>query len=198
MGFASNHLDLPEIDDSYSDGRPVLMKRSVVPWVAISLLMILPPEAVFSQHHGVHKGTSTTRVSSWANPSVIYEGRSGEGLWKSTDGGESFLQINNGLSNPYPITIVISPNDDQQIFVGCAQHDSSPTLYKSNDGGQHWSIVPPFHTILMTITMISFQEGFPKKVQVTAFDARGISQVWRSDDGGLLWVREIAGSKIGR
>src|SRR5262245_24638066 len=130
------------------------MRGVFVCWLSLFSAIVLVTAPSASQDSPIP--TSTVRVSPARNPSVIYEGRSVNGLWKSTDGGKSFLPINQGLSNPYPFTIAISPNDDELIFAGCSHHDSFPTLFKSTDGGGHWASVPPFHTILVTITMINF------------------------------------------
>ena len=60
------------------------------------------------------------------------------GVYKSTDGGESWTRINS--VNPRPMyfsQIRVDPSDDKYVYVlGIA-------LHVSNDGGQHWHKVTP-------------------------------------------------------
>jgi photosystem II stability/assembly factor-like uncharacterized protein len=81
-----------------------------------------------------------------ANSNIIYAGGTG-GLFKSTNGGANWLSLQNGVitntcasnnSSPPAVTarsVAIDPGNTNTIYAGteCA-------LYKSMDGGAHWTI----------------------------------------------------------
>ena len=69
-----------------------------------------------------------------SNPATLYAGTCA-GLYKSTNGGGSWSQVNNGLpilSNP----VVIDPSNPDTLYAG-----TSAGLYKSTNGGGSWSPV---------------------------------------------------------
>ncbi|MGB0386672.1 MAG: C13 family peptidase [Ardenticatenaceae bacterium] len=61
------------------------------------------------------------------------------GVWKSTNGGNSWSQINNGLSTLNVKSLAISPNygTDQTLFGGTADGE----IFKSPNGGASWTQV---------------------------------------------------------
>jgi len=77
---------------------------------------------------------------SWTRNSVSI----GNGIYKSTDGGETWTNM--GLPNSERITrIVVDPDNDQVVYAcvpGKLWSDSADRgLYKTADGGQTWSLV---------------------------------------------------------
>ena len=104
-------------------------------------------------------GEEVTMAGSWAlaiaseDSQVLYEGTgynalTGQaGLYKTTDGGKTWLVINNGLpgwSGPCPFflsttiehiyTLAVDPTDSQIVYAA-----TSEGLYKTTDGGESWS-----------------------------------------------------------
>jgi photosystem II stability/assembly factor-like uncharacterized protein len=74
-----------------------------------------------------------------AEPGVVYVGTGwgsfdGNGVWKSTDGGETWAAANRGMLD-YGITaLAVHPSDNQVIYAG----GNGSELWKSADGGQSW------------------------------------------------------------
>ncbi len=80
----------------------------------------------------------------------------GDGIYKSTDGGETWTHM--GLPNSERITrIVVDPKDGNTVYAcvpGKLWSDSAERgLYKTSNGGQTWSLDPqwwkPFHGLLI-------------------------------------------------
>ncbi len=86
-----------------------------------------------------------------SDPSIVYAGTGdpnisgypgiGNGLFKSTDGGDSWTYI--GLESQRIISrIAVHPTDPNTLYVACMglpfERNSDRGLYKSTDGGQHW------------------------------------------------------------
>ncbi|MEM1401868.1 MAG: sialidase [Pseudomonadota bacterium] len=89
-----------------------------------------------------------------SEPEVIYAGTGeafirsnvsiGNGVWKSTDGGESWTHL--GLKNTGRISrIVVHPSNPDLVYVAALGHGYTPQeergIYKSTDGGASWSLV---------------------------------------------------------
>jgi photosystem II stability/assembly factor-like uncharacterized protein len=104
-------------------------------------------------------GEEVTRAGSWAltmaskDRQVLYEGTGYNsltdqaGLYKTTDGGDTWLVINDGLpgrAGPCPsflsatiehiYALAVDPADSQIVYAA-----TSEGLYKTTDGGQSWS-----------------------------------------------------------
>lgn len=75
------------------------------------------------------------------NPSTIYIGTGdrdasdapGQGVFKSTDGGQNWVQSNSGMGNAIVGCMLIDPANPQVLIAGC-----SSGVYKSIDGGATW------------------------------------------------------------
>jgi serine/threonine protein kinase/photosystem II stability/assembly factor-like uncharacterized protein len=83
-----------------------------------------------------------------SNPNIVYAGsgyeddRFAKGIFKSTDGGESWEDINNGLSinsaTGYPHyvkSIAVHPSNPNLVFAA-----TGSGLYKSTNGGESWEL----------------------------------------------------------
>lgn len=65
----------------------------------------------------------------------------GQGLWRSTDGGQRWEAVLSAMAAPRVAAIAIAPSDPQIVYVGvgagCGRGRSVPGLV-STDGGAHW------------------------------------------------------------
>lgn len=70
-------------------------------------------------------------------PSWVYNFFAGHGLYKSTDGGGSWIPVNNGLPKQGVDTectaVTIHPDDNKRVFVAIEGQ-----VYKSSSGGNSW------------------------------------------------------------
>jgi photosystem II stability/assembly factor-like uncharacterized protein len=90
-----------------------------------------------------------------ANPDVIYasmwEAREGPwedgnlfngpggGLFKSTDGGDHWTPLTNGLPNDLSqINVAIAPSDPHRLYATIAQAAGKLSVYRSDDAGENW------------------------------------------------------------
>ena len=58
----------------------------------------------------------------------------GAGVFKSTDRGNNWTQINNGLDSLETNVLVVDPNDSETLYLGT----DDDGVYKSIDGGDSW------------------------------------------------------------
>jgi hypothetical protein len=68
------------------------------------------------------------------NPAILYAGTAGDGALKTTDGGTSWVHINNGLNAPSVRGLSLDRNAPSHIDAG-----TSLGAFISVDGGGQWS-----------------------------------------------------------
>ncbi|MCP4655197.1 MAG: glycosyl hydrolase [bacterium] len=72
-------------------------------------------------------------------PWKIESGGPGSGLWKSTDGGESWEKLTEGLPELMgKVRVAVSPADPQRVWAMVEAEEGG--LYRSEDGGQSWRL----------------------------------------------------------
>ncbi len=154
-----------------------------------------------------------------SDPNIIYVGTgesdirsnlaSGDGVYRSTDGGESWQNV--GLRDTRQISrIVIDSQDANVVYVGALGHAYGPNkdrgVYKSTDGGKNWkkvldqgpetgiadlAIAADRSNILFAATWHTHR---PPWSTYAPIDAAG-SGIFRTQDGGNSWAR-LAGSGL--
>jgi photosystem II stability/assembly factor-like uncharacterized protein len=78
-------------------------------------------------------GWVTSLVIDPQNPSVLYAGTYGGGVFKSTDGGVIWSAV--GLANMNILSLVIDPHTPSTIYAG----EETGAVYKTTDGGATWN-----------------------------------------------------------
>jgi len=105
----------------------------------------------------------------------------GVGILKSTDGGENWLQINSGIENLFIGFLEMHPVNPQILFAAAGNnaYRTGSGVYKTVDGGIHWTRVLPSDC---SITAVTVSLSNPNVVY-----AGGEGPFYRSDDGGNTW-----------
>ena len=136
------------------------------------------------------------------NPDVLYAGTGemtpasnmqdawGTGMYKSTDGGQTWRRI--GLSTVGAFSkVYVHPLNSNVIFAGGVR--SAPGLYKSTDAGSSWQRMNR-----MAISDITIDPGDQNVLWIGVWG----NGVWRSTDGGATFERTSTGmppaDQIGR
>jgi photosystem II stability/assembly factor-like uncharacterized protein len=115
---------------------------------------------------------------------IIYAATNGGGIFKSTDGGNKFRQIVNGLPHWNVTDLVIDPEMPDMLYAGT--QDSG--LYTSFNGGESW--FPVIQAAISSISDIVIDSntcqtsGFPCRDIYVASEDTGILF---SHDGGSSW-----------
>ncbi|SFN43662.1 WD40/YVTN/BNR-like repeat-containing protein [Dokdonella immobilis] len=149
-----------------------------------------------------------------SNPDILYAGsghpeprydiQSGNGLYKSADGGQHWRNI--GLRETRHIgAILIDPKNPDTVLVGALGHMFGPNpdrgVFRSTDGGQHWT-----KTLYVDdqtgVVDLAADPADPASVYAATWTARDWpwlsyftpiegegSAVWHSGDGGQSWAR---------
>jgi photosystem II stability/assembly factor-like uncharacterized protein len=125
-----------------------------------------------------------------ANSDVLAGVHGGVGVIKSTDGGKTWTQINNGIKNLYVGSLFMHPTDPDTLLAGTGNAWGSPGagVYLTTDGGQSWQQTL---TVDLMIESVEFSTANPQ----IAF-AGGFNGVYRSEDGGRTWT-SLGQSQVG-
>ena len=99
--------------------------------------------------------------------------------FRSSNGGDQWEQINDGLDRRYTLHIAAAPDDADQVLVTVSENArrKSPQFYRSTDGGQSWTKV------------VGLGEGEDAESMVVAFewDPSSPDDVYAGTDGGQLY-----------
>ena len=146
---------------------------------------------------GPHRGGRVVAVAGCpADPMTFYFGACAGGVWKTTDGGWTWLCMTDGQFTTAAVgAIAVAPSDPNVIYAGtgeaCIRNDVShgDGVYKSVDGGKTWTnmglgdsrhigriVVHPTDANRVYVAALGHAWGTNKK--------RG---VFRSKDGGRNW-----------
>jgi hypothetical protein len=135
-----------------------------------------------------------------SNPTIIYAGmraqrrtidlnfpaRSSYGMYKSTDGGETWAEVNNGLGTDRNVhAIAVHPSDPNTVYVGTWRDG----LYKSTDGGQNWVSKNNGLTAL-DVRALAIDSSNPQTLYAGLGQGAGI---YKSTNGGDQWTAINAG-----
>jgi hypothetical protein len=155
---------------------------------------------------------------------TLYVAAAGGGVWRTTNAlapNPSWKQISDGIPTNAIGSIAVDPNDPtgKTIYVGTGEGNASGDseaglgLYKTTDGGSHWSLVPGSFAAanLRSITWIAIQPGNSQHIVFsTRSGTRGEASnststatvaaaspplgVYNSTDGGATFTQTLNGS----
>jgi photosystem II stability/assembly factor-like uncharacterized protein len=125
-----------------------------------------------------------------ANSTIIYAGTVGQGVWRSTDDGETFQRHGAGMFMEAEVrALAVHPNDPETLYAG-----TDAGLYRTTNGGERWErLETPFDP----------GNGWPAGVVIWSalvhpqdpdllFVGTCPSALYRSRNGGVTWEKLAA------
>jgi photosystem II stability/assembly factor-like uncharacterized protein len=145
-------------------------------------------------------GRSITITGVKGQPKVGYFGATGGGLWKTTDGGETWAPITDGQITSSSVgALAVSESNSNVLFIGmgesCIRGNIQPGdgVYKSADAGKTWTHVGFRGS--QAISKIRIHPTDPDIVFVASFGKYGVPSdergIYKSTDGGKTWQRKL-------
>ena len=139
------------------------------------------------------------------NPDIVWAGiQSTKGIYKSTDGGETWVKKDNGVVEEDTISFrgfAVHPRDSNIVFAGAEISTGIPGIefdkthggiYKTEDGGENWQSVWEGDNLAR---IILFDPAIPDILYAStgifdreAFNDKGIG-ILKSTDGGNAWFQ---------
>jgi photosystem II stability/assembly factor-like uncharacterized protein len=145
-------------------------------------------------------GRSTAVAGSAARPLEYYFGATGGGLWKTTDGGQTWAPVaDKDLRSSSVGAIAVAPSNPDVVYVGMGETQlrgniiQGDGVYRTADGGKTWAHVGLEPT--MAIARIRVHPTNPDLVFAAAlgnpYGSGPDRGVYRSKDGGTTWQRVL-------
>jgi cysteine-rich repeat protein len=141
--------------------------------------------------HGPEGGTSVAIVIDPVNPNIVYAGTGmgsdyGGGVFKSTDGGTTWMGASTGLTAFRINALAINPVNRSVLYAGT----ESGRVFKTADAATTWSDVTPIGLFTNSIYGMAIDPSAPDTVYLGS-SGQG---VFKTIDGGATWT--FAGSGI--
>ena len=114
----------------------------------------------------------------------------GAGVFKSTDRGNNWTQINNGLNSLETNVLAVDPNDSDVLYLGT----DDDGIYKSINGGENWKKLIPTASFGVGDIIVDPQNSNNVYMGTVDYfrlsESRGVLGdfgVYKSTDGGTTW-----------
>lgn len=132
------------------------------------------------------------------DPSRIFAGAVGGGVWLTTDGGAHWQALEDLMANIAVCSLAMSPTDPKTLYAGTGEgfgfgfNDAlrGNGIFKSTDGGWAWTQLAETKDKL-DFYLVNSLAISPDGTTVLAGTTTGI---FRSTDGGQTWSKKLAAS----
>ena len=122
-------------------------------------------------------------------PWTIISGGMEGGVYKTSDGGENWIALTNGLPKGLrgKSDLAVSAADPERVYVLMEAPGTAGGVYRSNDRGKSWSQVTDFQPIRNRPFYYCNLEVHPENPDILWGMAEGF---YKSNDGGITWKRQ--------
>ena len=128
------------------------------------------------------------------NSNTLYIGAAEGGVWKSTDGGQTWTPLTDAQPSLADGAIALDPSNSDIVYVGTGEENFAIDSYygagilKSTDAGATWkNLVGPFlHAFIGSIAVS------PANSQVLLLSSD--TGIWRSSDAAASWTQVLDGT----
>ena len=143
-------------------------------------------------------GRSIAAAGSTARPNEYFFGATGGGLWKTSDGGNTWTPVTDGQINSASVgALAVAPSNPDVVYIGMGECQlrgniqQGDGVYKSTDAGKTWK-----HAGLETTRTISRLRVHPTNPDIVYAAVLGDPTqptsdrgVYRSTDGAATWKK---------
>jgi photosystem II stability/assembly factor-like uncharacterized protein len=148
-------------------------------------------------------GRMTAVIVHPTNPNIVYAAAAQGGVWKTTNGGDSWTGLTDGQASLAMGTLAFDPSNPETIYAGTGEPHGSDSYYgagilRSTDGGATWTLLGESTFSGLGIADIVVDRTNPTTMYVAASAADSIYTkkplaqrpgVYKSTDGGGTWTR---------
>ncbi len=161
---------------------------------ALLVLVCLAPAGAASadgpawQSNGPEGGSIYALAVDPVTPTTLYAGTWGTGLYKSTDGGQSWRATPRSGAI---LTLAINPADPQMVYAGL----STGGVWRTTNGGDSWFSRNGSSPSLAnkTVNALAIDPAAPDTAYAALGTSPGTGRIYRTDDGGTSWITKTTG-----
>ncbi len=153
-----------------------------------------PSPGYYSSYGNISSRITTIQYDP-VNPNIISLGAAFGGVWKSTDGGNSWKPKTDNEVSLSSGSIAIDPTNTNIIYYGTGEATYSAVSYygrgilKSTNGGESWINYTSGLPSLSYTSRLVIRPNYPSQLLA----AMGTSGLYRSTNGGVNWTQMISG-----
>ncbi|MFH0733166.1 MAG: FlgD immunoglobulin-like domain containing protein [bacterium] len=162
----------------------------------------------FPAHWGVSSGRCRGIDVHPTNPDIVYLGAASGGLWKTTNGGETWNNVSSTFTTNTFGAIAVDPIDPNTVYAGTGEsfYGFTPSIYygdgvyKTTDAGSTWRQIAPElgdYTHTGDIVVNPHDNNFVYLALTNAnynLGALNNTGVWISTNKGNTWINTLAAS----
>lgn len=128
------------------------------------------------------------------SPSTMYACGLDQGVYKTTDAGVSWTQINNGIQLTQVQALAISKNNPQYLLAGTAA-GTGAGVYRTTDGGSSWTQVNAGIAETIGVQALMIHPDNPSIAWCAIFTgtADAVNGLYKTTDGGANWFPIVNG-----
>jgi len=135
---------------------------------------VTPSADSTDQGNGPHAGPVQCLAVDPISSETVYAGTYGGGVYKTSDGGMTWIATNQGMSATDVMALVIDPSANQTVYAGTANG-----VFKTTDGGVSWvNLHGGYEATALVIDPANTQ----------ALYAGTMGGVYKTADGGTNWI----------
>ncbi len=129
-----------------------------------------------------------------SNPNIYYVTTVGGGVWKTTNGGASYIPIGDGLPQLFCGTILVDPTDANILYVNIGGTGEwwlmGLGVYKSTNGGATWAPTGLTGTRAnaLNVKKMAMSPSDPKIILAATNNG-----LYRTNNGGTSWIQVKTG-----
>lgn len=135
------------------------------------------------------------------NPSIVYAGSASGGVFKSTDGGDTWTPMSDRLPTLAIGHMALDPSNPDHIYIGTGEGSFNwdkvygDGVYKSTDGGQSWENIMKdvIRDYDLAVNHVEIHPRNPDLIYAAATFGGGTGGLLRTEDGGESWTTVING-----
>ncbi len=140
---------------------------------------------------GLEGGSPSAVAFDPQNPNILYAGQVLDGIFKSSNGGVSWSQANNGVTQGLAdfgiVALAVDPGNSLRVYA--ATLDGGPGVFRSLDAGGSWSPANQGLDIHRALDIVF--DPVDSQTLYAVMDDR--NALYKSTDGGDTWQRMVAG-----
>jgi hypothetical protein len=153
---------------------------------------LVPGDSWFQRGPDDVAGRSRCLVIHPSQPQVMWLGSAGGGVWKTTDGGNTWLPKSERLGSLAVSALAINPQNPDVLYAGTGEGYFNGDalmgvgMYKSTDAGETWTLLAGTSG-MGDINKIAVSPADPNLILAGTTSFAGAGGIWRSTNAGGTW-----------